>query len=146
MSADLVPLADMPACTMQLYQTCMLGSFFQIPVFVKCLSIRQEIWYVTNPPNMPTCKVRLPRACKTYQLPARTPSWLYQILSHASAASLGCYKDESVTQESVKSAFCMQIPGVCQSQGIFSYIFVINCHFGCHFVCILILFYIFVRS
>ena len=26
-----------------------------------------------------------------------------------------------VTQESVKSAFCMQIPGVCQSQGKFLY-------------------------
>ena len=48
----------------------------------------------------------------------------------------------SVTQESVKSAFCMQIPGVCRSQGKFSYIFVINCHFGGHFVCILILFFI----
>ena len=29
----------------------------------------------------------------------------------------------SVTTESVKSAFCMQIPGVCQLQGKFSYIF-----------------------
>ena len=46
----------------------------------------------------------------------------------------------SVTQESVKSAFCMQIPGVCQSQGIFSNIVVINCHFGGHFVCILALY------
>ena len=45
----------------------------------------------------------------------------------------------SVTQESVKSAFCMQNPGVCQSQGKFSYIFVINCHFDR----ILILFFIF---
>ena len=36
----------------------------------------------------------------------------------------------SVPQESVKSVFCMQIPGVCWSQGKFSYIFVINCQFG----------------
>ena len=57
MSADLVPLSDMPAYTSQLYQTCMLGSFIQIHVFVKCFSIRQEIGYVTNPPDMPTCKV-----------------------------------------------------------------------------------------
>ena len=55
MSAD--PLSDIPACTVQLYQTCMLGSFIQINVFVKCFSTRQEIWYVTNPPDMPTGKV-----------------------------------------------------------------------------------------
>ena len=63
MSADQVPLSDMPACTVQLYHTCMLGSFIQIHVFVKCISIRQDIWYVTNPPDMPTGKVRLPRVC-----------------------------------------------------------------------------------
>ena len=49
----------------------------------------------------------------------------------------------SVTQELVKSAFCMQIPGVCRSHGYCFYNFVINCHFGGHFVCILILFFIF---
>ena len=89
MSADLVQLSDMPACTVQLYQTCMLGSFIQIQVFVKCFSIRQEIRYVTNPPDMPTGKVRLPWVCKTYQLPAWMPSLIYQILSGESAASLG---------------------------------------------------------
>ena len=62
-SADPVPLSDMLACTVQLYQTCMLGSFNQIHVFVKCLFIRQEIWYVTNQPDMPTGKVRLPGVC-----------------------------------------------------------------------------------
>ena len=87
-------LSYMPACTVQLYQTCMLGSFIQIHVFVKCFSIRQEIWYATNPPDMPTGRVRLPRVCKNYQLPAWMPSWKYQILSDASAASLGCYKDD----------------------------------------------------
>ena len=95
MSSDLVPLSDMPACTVQLYQTCMLGSFIQIHVFVKCFSIRQGIWYATNPPGMPTGKVRLPRVCKTYQLQSWTLSWIYQILSDdASAASLGCYSDD----------------------------------------------------
>ena len=68
MFADPVPLSDMPVCTVQLYQTCMMGSFIQIHVFVKCISIRQDIWYVTNPPDMPTGKVRLPRVCQTYQL------------------------------------------------------------------------------
>ena len=52
----------------------------------------------------------------------------------------------SVTPESVKSAFCMQIPGVCRRQGKFSYIFVINCHFGGHFVCILISFLYFLGA
>ena len=42
MSADPEPLSDMPACTVQLYQTCMLGSFIQIHMFIKYFSIRQE--------------------------------------------------------------------------------------------------------
>ena len=49
MFADPVPLSDMPACAVQLYQTCMLGSFIQIRMFVKCCSTRQGIWSVTNP-------------------------------------------------------------------------------------------------
>ena len=32
MSAESVPPSDMPACTVQLYHTCMLGSFNQIHV------------------------------------------------------------------------------------------------------------------
>ena len=36
MSTELVPPSDMPACTAQLYQTC-------IRVFVKCFSIRQGL-------------------------------------------------------------------------------------------------------
>ena len=74
MPADPVPLSDMPACTGQLYQTCMLGSFIQIHVFVKCFSIRHEIWYVTNPPDMPTGKVRLPRVETIAELLMR-PKW-----------------------------------------------------------------------
>ena len=41
--ADPVPLSDLPACTVQLYQTCMPDSFIQKHVFVKCSYIRQEI-------------------------------------------------------------------------------------------------------
>ena len=52
----------------------------------------------------------------------------------------------SVTQESVKLAFCMQIAGVYRSQGKFTYIFVINCNFGSHFACILILFFILLEA
>ena len=137
-SAD--PPSDIPACTVQLYQTCMLGSFIQIHVFVKCFSTRQEIWYVTNPPDMPTGKVRLPRNCITYQLPAWTPSWIFKFSVMHQLHHWDVTMMMSVTQESVKPAFCMQFPGVCQSQGKFPYIFVINCHFGGHFVCILILF------
>ena len=74
MSADLVPLSDMPVCTVQLFQTVMQGSFIQIHMFVQCFSIRQDIWYVTNPPDMPTGKVRLPRVCKSFKLPAWMPS------------------------------------------------------------------------
>ena len=40
MSADTVPLSDMPASTVQLYQTCMVGSFIHIREFVKCCFIR----------------------------------------------------------------------------------------------------------
>ena len=54
MFADPVPFSDMPACSVQLYQTCMLGLFIQIHVFVKGFSIRREFWYVTNPPDMST--------------------------------------------------------------------------------------------
>ena len=39
MFADLVPFSDMPACTVQLYQTCMPGSFIQIGVFVKASAV-----------------------------------------------------------------------------------------------------------
>ena len=81
----------------QLYQTWMLGSltsFIQIHVFVKCFSIRQDIWSVRNPPDMPTGKVPLQQVCKTCQLSSWSPSWIYQILSDTSVASLGCYKDD----------------------------------------------------
>ena len=74
MSADPVPLSDTPAFTVQLYRTCLLGSYIQIHVFVKCFCIRQDIWYFTNTPDMPTGKVWLPWVCKTNKLPARAPS------------------------------------------------------------------------
>ena len=74
MSADLVPLSDMPICTVQLYQTCMLGTFIQIRVLVKCCSIRQGIWSIANPSDMPTGRVSLPWDCQTCWLPSWTPS------------------------------------------------------------------------
>ena len=74
MSADPVLLSDMPACTAQFYQTGMLGTFIQICVFVKCCSIRQGIWSVTNPSDMPTGGVPLPQVCKTCRLLSWTPS------------------------------------------------------------------------
>ena len=74
------------------------------------------------------------RVCKTYQPPAWTPRWIYQILRDASAALLGCYKDD-VCKISILHAK----PWSLSVSGKFSYIFVINCHFGGHFVCILIL-------
>ena len=72
MSADPVPLSDIPTCTVQLYHhilTCMLCLFIQIHVFVM-----QGIWSVTNPSDMPTGRVPLPRVCKTCRLPSWTPS------------------------------------------------------------------------
>ena len=92
MSADPVPLSDMPVCTVQLYLTCMLGSFIQIHVFVKCFFIRQAIWYVTNPPDMPTGNCGSHGVVKIISLDAILN--IYQILSDASAASMGCYKDD----------------------------------------------------
>ena len=58
-SAEVVPLSHMPACTVQLYQTCMLCSFIQVRVFV--VLPHQS---VTNPSVMPTGKVLLGLVCK----------------------------------------------------------------------------------
>ena len=69
MSADPVPLSDMPVCTVQLYQICILGTFIQIR-----RSVRQGIWSITNPSDMPTCRVPLPPVCKTCRLSSWTPS------------------------------------------------------------------------
>ena len=121
MSADLVPLSDLPACTMQLYQTNMLGSFILIHVFVKCFSIRQEILYVTNPQDMPTGKMQRPRICKTYQLP--DPGQHLEYIKFRVMHQLYHWdvtRMMSVTQESEKSALHTQIPGVCRSHGFFS--------------------------
>ena len=43
MSADTVPLSDMPACTVQLYQTYMLGSFIEIRKFVLLYQVRHLV-------------------------------------------------------------------------------------------------------
>ena len=49
MFANLVPLSDMPACTLQLYQTCMLGKR------VRKVLLHQARNLVKNPSDMPTC-------------------------------------------------------------------------------------------
>ena len=69
-----------------------LGSFIQLCVLVKYSSTRQGIWYVTNTLNMPTRRVPLPLVCKNRRLPSWIPTWIYQTLSYAWVASLGCYK------------------------------------------------------
>ena len=107
----------------QLYQTGMLGSFIQIHVFVKCFSIKQDIWSVTNPPVMSTGKVPLPHVCKTCQLPSWTPSWIYQILSDVSVASLGCYKDDVCNSRISEIIILHANPWSLPVSGKFSYIF-----------------------
>ena len=63
MSNDPVPHSDMPACTMQLYQTCMLCSWIDLRMFVKCCSTKQGIWSFINPPDMPTVRMPLSHDC-----------------------------------------------------------------------------------
>ena len=79
-SADPASLLDLPDYTVQLYQKCMLGSFIQLHMFVKC-SIRQGIWSVTNPSDMLTGRVPLTRVCKICWLLSLKPPLIYQILS-----------------------------------------------------------------
>ena len=55
-------------------QICLLCTFIQIRMFVKCCSIRQDIWSVANPSDEPTGTVPLPWVCKTCRLPSWTPS------------------------------------------------------------------------
>ena len=73
MSAGLVPYSDIPACTVQLHHTCMLGSCIQIYEFVKCIPITQGIWLVSNPSDSPTGRVPFPTVCKNHPLPSWTP-------------------------------------------------------------------------
>ena len=75
-------ITAMPACTVQLYQTCIPCSYIQIGVFVM-LQIHQ----------LPTGRVPLARICKICWLRSWTQSWIYQMLSDAWISSLGCYRD-----------------------------------------------------
>ena len=73
-------------CTeVPLYQTCLLIQCnSQICLLVQCNSIRicilglfiqiRKASSTLNPSDMPTCRVRLPRVCKTCQLPFWMPS------------------------------------------------------------------------
>ena len=80
MSADPVPLLDMPDCTVQLYQTYMLGSFIQVRVFANCCSIMHGIWSVTNPSDMPTSEVSLPRVSSLRCQEVVCGLWLWYFL------------------------------------------------------------------
>ena len=55
--------SDMPADPVSLRYACLYSAtlsdmhaefIYQIHVFVKCFSIKQDIWSITNPPDMPT--------------------------------------------------------------------------------------------
>ena len=66
MSADLVPLSDMPSCTMQLLSNMHAGFMNTSTHVCKVLcSIKQGIWSVTNSSDMPTGMMPLPNGCKT---------------------------------------------------------------------------------
>ena len=123
MSDDPVPHSDRPASTMQLYQTSMLGSWIHLRLFVKCCSIKQGIWSVTNPSDMPTGRMPLAQGYKTCWVPSWTPSWIYQILNDVLIAPLGCYKDSVCSSKISKIKLCLQMSGAYQSEARFSYIF-----------------------
>ena len=99
------------------------GFIYSDACVLKCFSIRQEIGYVTNPPDTPTGKVCLPRVCKTYQLPAWMPSWIYQILGDALAASLGCCTDDVCNSRISKISILNAKPWSLSVSGNFLYIF-----------------------
>ena len=136
MAADPVPFSDMPACTVKSIRHAYWVHSFRFT----CFSIRQDIWYVTNSPDMPTGKAPLPWVCKTCQLPSWAPSLIYiKFPSDKSVASLGCYKDDVCNSIISKISILHANPWSLPVSGkIFLYFFVINCHFGGHFVCILI--------
>ena len=93
--------------------------------FVKCFSIRQDMGSVTNRSDMPTGKVPVPRVYKTFRIIVTNLNAILNISNSewCMNASLGCYKDDVCNSRFRKLAFCMQIPGVCQSQWRFSYSF-----------------------
>ena len=63
------------------YQICMLGSWIHLRVFVKCCSIKQGIWSVTNPSDIPRGRMPLAQGCETCRVPSLMPSWIYHILN-----------------------------------------------------------------
>ena len=105
------------------YQTCMLGSWIHLRMSVKCCSIKQGIWSVTNPSDMSTGKMPLPQGCKTCRVPSWTPSWICHNLNNVLKASLVCYEGNVCSSKISKIKFCMQILEAYQSQGRFFYVF-----------------------
>ena len=64
-------------CLMQcnyIRHVCWVHEFIYACMFVKCCSIKQGIWSVTKPSDMPTCKMPLPQGCKICWVPSWTPS------------------------------------------------------------------------
>ena len=101
------------SCTVQLYQTCMLGSFIQSHLFVKCFSTRKSGMLQIHQ----TC---LQVRCSSHRVVKRISYqpgrhleyikfWVMHQLHHWDVTRMMC-----VTPESVNSAFCTQIPGVCR--------------------------------
>ena len=135
----------MPACKIQLYLTCMLGSWINLRMFVNCYSIKQGIGSVTNPYDMPTDRMLHPQGCKTCRVLSWMPSWIYKILNDVLIASLECNKGVCSSKIS-KIKSCMQIPGTYQSQDWFLIFCVINCNLGGHLVRILFLVFIWLQT
>ena len=153
MSADRVPLIY--ACLYSATPSDMhVGSFIHIRMFVKCCSLKQGIWSLTNSSDIPTGRMPLPCLLWVCHFPIGilgqvrylivsipdlcTLTYFVKLVGYHPGRHLEnikfwwmhLYHHWDVTtimfviQVSVKLAFCMRIPGVCLSQGRFSYIFV----------------------
>ena len=137
MSDNLVPLSDMSSCTMQLLSDMHAGFMNSCTHVVKCSSIKQGIWSVTNPSDMSTFRIPLPKSCKTCRVPSWTPSWIYYILNYVLIASLRCYKDNVCSSKISKINFACRFLKLTSLREDFLIFFVINCHLGGHLVRIL---------
>ena len=122
MSADLMSLSDMPACLATLSD--MHAGFIYSDACVCKVLLHQARNLICYKNHQICLQVR----CSSHgfeKLISYHPEchleyikfWAMHCLHHWDVTSM-----MFVTQEAVKSAFCMQIPGVCQCQGKFSYI------------------------
>ena len=111
-------------------------------MFVKCCSIKQGIWSVTNPSDVPRGRIMLAQGCKTCRDHLGRHLEYIVFLMMYFIASLGCYKDNVCSSKISKINFCMQILEAYQSQGRLFLFCVKNCHLGGHLVRILFLLFI----